>query len=115
VSRVLSPVDRYSGRSTVDSRPRRGGALASAWRAAATEGRSLPRKHLEKEGTEGNPTAVLVGAGVARLGRAMVDQGGGGSFLMGQSFGARRMGVGGGIGCGGEMGCSWSLYIGRDG
>jgi hypothetical protein len=23
------------------------------------------------------------------------------------------MGVGGGIGCGGEMGCSWTLYIGR--
>jgi hypothetical protein len=23
------------------------------------------------------------------------------------------MGVGGGIGCGGEMGCSWALYIGR--
>jgi hypothetical protein len=23
------------------------------------------------------------------------------------------MGVGGGIGCGGEMGCSWVLYIGR--
>jgi hypothetical protein len=23
------------------------------------------------------------------------------------------MGVGGGIGCGGEMGCSWALHIGR--
>jgi hypothetical protein len=28
-------------------------------------------------------------------------------------FGAWRIGVRGGIGCGGEMGCSWALYIGR--
>jgi hypothetical protein len=62
VSRVDGPVDRYFDRSTVDSRPGQGGALTGAWRAATMEGRSLPRKHLEKEGTEGNPTAVLVGA-----------------------------------------------------
>jgi hypothetical protein len=49
-------VDHYSGRSTVDSRPRQGGALTGAWRAAATEGGSSPWKHLEKEGTEGNLT-----------------------------------------------------------
>jgi hypothetical protein len=29
-----------------------------AWRTAATEGGSSPRKHLEKEGTEGNLTEV---------------------------------------------------------
>jgi hypothetical protein len=69
VSRVHGPVDCYSGRSTMDSRPGQGGALAGAWRAAATDGGSLPRKHLEKEGTEGNLTAALVGAGVARFGR----------------------------------------------
>jgi hypothetical protein len=34
-------------------------------------------------------------------------------FLDGAAFGARRMGDGGGIGCSGEMGCSWALYIGR--
>jgi hypothetical protein len=34
-------------------------------------------------------------------------------FLDGAVFGARRMGVGGGIGCSGEMGCSWVLYIGQ--
>jgi hypothetical protein len=74
VSQVHGPVDRYSGRSTVDSRPGRGGALTGAWRAAATEGGSSPLKHLEKEGTEGNLTAALVGAGVARFGRATVRQ-----------------------------------------
>jgi hypothetical protein len=67
------------------------------WRAAATEGWSSPRKHLEKEGTEGNPTAVLVGIGAARLGRATVDRGGGGSFSMGQSLGAQRMELGAGL------------------
>jgi hypothetical protein len=49
-------VDHYSGRSTVDSRLGQGGALAGAWRTAATEGGSSPRKHQEKEGTEGNLT-----------------------------------------------------------
>jgi hypothetical protein len=34
-------------------------------------------------------------------------------FLDGVVFGAQRTGVGGGIGYGGEMGCSWTLYIGR--
>jgi hypothetical protein len=74
VSRVHGPVDRYSGRSTVDSRPGWGGALTGVWRAAATEGGSSPQKHLEIEGTEGNLTATLVGAGAARFGRAMVRQ-----------------------------------------
>jgi hypothetical protein len=97
VSRVYGPVDRYSDRSTVDSRPGQGGTLTGAWRAAATEGGSSPQKHLEKEGTEGNPTAVLVGAGAARLGRVTVDRGGGKSFSMGQLFGAWRMGVGEGL------------------
>jgi hypothetical protein len=33
-------------------------------------------------------------------------------FLDEAAFGARRTGVGARIGCGGEMGCSWALYIG---
>jgi hypothetical protein len=33
-------------------------------------------------------------------------------FLDGAVFGARRTGVGGGIGCSGEMVSSWALYIG---
>jgi hypothetical protein len=56
-------VDHYSGRSTVDSRPGQGGALAGAWRAAATEGGSSPREHLEKEGVEGNLTGARGGGG----------------------------------------------------
>jgi hypothetical protein len=58
VSRVHGPVDRDSGWSTVDSQPGQGGALTDAWRTAATEGGSSPRKHLEKEGIEGNFTEV---------------------------------------------------------
>jgi hypothetical protein len=58
VSRVHGPVDRYSDRSTADSRPGQGGALAGVWHMAATEGGSSPRKHLEKEGIEGNLTEV---------------------------------------------------------
>jgi hypothetical protein len=49
-------VDHYSDRSTVDSRPGLGGVFAGAWCMAATKGGSSPRKHLEKEGTEGNLT-----------------------------------------------------------
>jgi hypothetical protein len=56
-------VDHYSGRSTVDSRPGQGGTLAGAWRAAATEGGSSPREHLEKEGVEGNLTVGEGGGG----------------------------------------------------
>jgi hypothetical protein len=55
VNRVHGPMDRYSGRSTLDSRPGQGGALAGAWRTAATEDGSLPRKHLEKRGDRGEP------------------------------------------------------------
>jgi hypothetical protein len=58
VSRVHGPVDRYSSRSTVDSRPGQGGALTGAWCTTATEGESSPQKHLVKEGTEGNLTEV---------------------------------------------------------
>ncbi len=58
MNRVHGPMDRYSGRSTVDSRLGQGGALAGTWRTTATEGGSLPQKHLEKEGTEGNLTEV---------------------------------------------------------
>jgi hypothetical protein len=86
VSRVHGPVDSYSGRSTVDSRPGRGDALAGAWHAATTEGGSSPRKHLEEEGTEGNLTAALVGAGAVRFGWS----GGGLSSV------------------GGQYGCGWS-------
>jgi hypothetical protein len=49
-------VDHYSGWSTVDSWPGQGSALAGAWRAAATDGESSPREHLEKNGAEGNLT-----------------------------------------------------------
>jgi hypothetical protein len=74
MSQVHGRVNRYSGRSTVDSRPGRGSALAGAWRAATTEGGSSLRKHLETEGTEGNLTATLVGAGAARFGQATMRQ-----------------------------------------
>jgi hypothetical protein len=71
-------VDHYSSRSMVDSRLGQGGALAGAWHAAATEGGSSPRKHLEKEGTEENLTVGEVGQhrGGARL--AMRSSSGGG-------------------------------------
>jgi hypothetical protein len=55
---------------------------------AATEGRSSPRKHLEKEGTEGNLTTALVGAGVVRFGRATARQSGGGPSSVGGQYGA---------------------------
>jgi hypothetical protein len=58
VGRFNGLVDRYSGRSMVDSRPGQRGALADAWRTAATEGGSSPWKLLEKEGTERNLTEV---------------------------------------------------------
>jgi hypothetical protein len=53
-------------------------------RAAATKGGSSPQKHLEKEG---NLTAVLVGAGAARFGRAMARQSGGGLSSVGVQYG----------------------------
>jgi hypothetical protein len=56
-------MDHCFGRSTVDSRPGQGGALTDAWHTAAMEGGSSSRKHLEKEGTEGNLT---MGGGAAR-------------------------------------------------
>jgi hypothetical protein len=71
-----------------------------------------PWEHLEDEGTEGILTMALVGAG----GAVWLGDGGPSwqpEFLNGAVFGARRIGVGDGIGCGGEMGCSWVLYIGR--
>jgi hypothetical protein len=43
-----------------------------------------PWEHLQDEGTEGILTTALVGTGVARFGRAMVNRGGGSSFSMGQ-------------------------------
>jgi hypothetical protein len=48
------------------------------------------------EGTEGILTTALVGARVARFGRATVDRGGGWSFLMGQCLehGEHELGVG---------------------
>jgi hypothetical protein len=54
-------VDRYSGRSMVDSRPGQGGALAGAWRAAATEDRSSPRKGEKREGMMGSLTEGFTG------------------------------------------------------
>jgi hypothetical protein len=65
----------------------RGGVLARTRCSAATEGMSSPRKHLEKEGTEGNLTAMLVGVGVARFGRATVRQSGGGPSSVGGQYG----------------------------
>jgi hypothetical protein len=82
-------MDCYSGQSTVDSRPRRGSALAGVWRAAATKGGSSPRKHLENEGTEGNLTVALVGAGAVRFGRATARQSGGGPSLVGMQYECR--------------------------
>jgi hypothetical protein len=72
-----------------------GGLTTGAgWRAAATEGGSSRRKHLEKEGTEGNLIVRLVGAGATLFGRATVDRGGGRSFSMGQCLehGERELG-----------------------
>jgi hypothetical protein len=71
------PVDHYFGRSTVDSRPGQGGALAGAFPTAATEGGSSLRKHLEKEGTEGNLTGVGGGRHGNGARRVMSFNGGG--------------------------------------
>jgi hypothetical protein len=70
VSRVHGTMDRYSGRSTVDSRSGQGGALTSAWRATAMEGGSSPRERLEEEGAEGILTTASVGDGAMWFGRA---------------------------------------------
>jgi hypothetical protein len=115
VSRVHGPVDCYSGRSTVDSRPGRGGALTGAWRAAATKGGSSPRKYLEKEGTKGNLTATLVGAKAARFGRATARQSGGGPSSVGVQYGCAWSEPMQGMGrwCG--DGALWCLLQGGDG
>jgi hypothetical protein len=98
VSRVHDPVDCYFGRSTVDSQPGQGGALTGAWRGAATKGGSSLRKHLEKEGTEGNLTAVLVGVRAAWFGQATVGQCGGRPSSVGMQYG-----------------CEWSKHHARNG
>jgi hypothetical protein len=82
MSRVHGPVERYSGRSKVDSRPGQGGALAGTWHTAATEGGSSPRKHLEKEGTEGNLTEVGGGRHGNGARPAMSFNGGGSTHPM---------------------------------
>jgi hypothetical protein len=76
VSRVHGPVDRYSDWSSVDSQPGQGGALTGAWRAAATEGESLPRERLEEEGAEGVLTTSSVGEGATWFGWASVVRSG---------------------------------------
>jgi hypothetical protein len=82
MSRVHGLVDRYSDRSTVDSRLGQGGALAGVWRTAATEGGSSPQKHLEKEGTEGNLTEVDGGRHGSGARLATSFNGGGSTHLM---------------------------------
>jgi hypothetical protein len=77
VDRVYGPMDQNLGRSTVDQRPRPGGALTGDGLAGDSGLSFSPWEHLEEEGTEGILTTMLVGVGAARFGRAMVDRGGG--------------------------------------
>jgi hypothetical protein len=70
-------MDHYSSRSTVDSRPGQGGALASAWHAAATKGGSSPWEHLEKKGVKGNLTVGEEGQHGGGARSAMRSSGGG--------------------------------------
>jgi hypothetical protein len=62
-------VDHYSGRSTVDSRPGQGSALAGAWHTAATEGGSSQWEYLEKKGAEENLPVGEGGSTGAERGR----------------------------------------------
>jgi hypothetical protein len=82
MSRVHGPVDRYSGRSTVDSRPGRGGVLTGTWRWW-----EVAAEHLKKEGTEGNLTTALVGTRAARFAQAKARQSGGRPSSMGVQYG----------------------------
>jgi hypothetical protein len=77
-------VDHYSGWSTVDSRPGQGGTLTDACRAAATEGESSLREHLEKEGAKGNLT----------VGEGGQHRGGARPATMDQNSGGLELGVG---------------------
>jgi hypothetical protein len=84
-------VDHYSDRSTVDSRPGQGGTLAGTWRAAATEGGSSRRKHLEKDATEGNLTVGEGGQHGGGARPATRSRGGGGGSSTAMVFESRRM------------------------
>jgi hypothetical protein len=84
-------VDHYSDRSTVDSRPGQGGTLAGTWRAAATEGGSSRRKHLEKDATEGNLTVGEGGQHGGGARPATRSRGGGGGSSTVMVFESRRM------------------------
>jgi hypothetical protein len=93
VSRVHGPVDRYSGRSTVDSQPGQGGVFAGAWRAGATEGWSSLRRREKGEGSN-----VVLTKGFSDWGRggvelAVVHNGGGGSYFDGEAKGKWRGGT----------------------
>jgi hypothetical protein len=70
-------------------------------RAAATEGRSSPWEHLEKEGAEGNVTMGEGGHHRGGARPATMDQNGGGLELGGAGLGAWRRGDGVGDGYGG--------------
>jgi hypothetical protein len=73
VSRVHGLVDRYSGRSTMDSRLGQGGVLAGAWHAAATGGRELAAEIPREEGDRGE---LHHGVGGRRGGAAWPGGGG---------------------------------------
>jgi hypothetical protein len=68
VSRVHGPMDRYSRRSTMDSRPRQGGALAAGWLMAAMGARRGVMRRKRRSGGGSSPRPFLVG-GAAGCGR----------------------------------------------
>jgi hypothetical protein len=96
VDRVHGPVDQNPDRSTVDQWPWPGGTLTGDGLEGDSGHCFSPWEHLEDEGTEGILTRTLVGAGVVRFGRVMVDQGGGRSLSMVQCLEhvERELGVG---------------------
>jgi hypothetical protein len=83
MDRVYGPVDQNPGQSTVDQRPRPGGALTGDGLAGDSGLGFSPWEHLEEEGTEGILTTTLVGTGAAWFGRATMDRGGSRSFSTG--------------------------------
>jgi hypothetical protein len=78
-------VDRYSGRSTVDSQPGQGGALTGAWLAGATEGGSSLRRREKGEGSNTVLTKGFSDRGRGGVELAVVDNGGGGSYIDGEA------------------------------
>jgi hypothetical protein len=75
--RIHGLVDRYSGRSMVDSQPGQGGAPIGVLCAAAMEGRSSPQLPQHGERVMVVLTEAMGDSRAAELDRAMKNCGGG--------------------------------------